>query len=88
MNRNYNNTEKGTWTDKYVKQRHACDKNNAGYVNVGSLPQQIWCHCKQRKYVEEWLCASVQSLVTKGPIFVSKQNSIEKVKFAIFDCTL
>ena len=39
MNRNYSNVDKKIWTDKYVHEHHAYDKNNAGYVNVGSFPQ-------------------------------------------------
>ena len=39
MNRNYSNVDKRIWTDKYVHEHHACDKNNAGYMNVGSFPQ-------------------------------------------------
>ena len=30
MNRNYSNIDKRTWTDKYVHEPHAYDKNNAG----------------------------------------------------------
>ena len=71
MNRNYSNIDKRIWADKYVHERHVYDKNNSGYVNVGSFPQKIWCHCKLRKYVDELLCANVQSLVTKQAIFVS-----------------
>ena len=37
MNRNY--VERRIWTDKYVHEHHAYDKNNAGYVNVGFFPQ-------------------------------------------------
>ena len=40
MNRNY--VERRIWTDKYAHEHHAYDKNNAGYVNVGFFPQQIW----------------------------------------------
>ena len=39
MNRNYSNVEKRIWTDEYVHEQHTYDKNNAGYVNVGCLPQ-------------------------------------------------
>ena len=39
MNRNYSNAEKRKWTDKYVHEHHAYDKNNAGYMNVWSFPQ-------------------------------------------------
>ena len=39
MNRNYSNVAKRIWTDKYVYENHAYDKNNTGYVNVGSFPQ-------------------------------------------------
>ena len=39
MNRNYSNAEKRKWTDKYVHEHHAYDKNNAGYVNVWSFQQ-------------------------------------------------
>ena len=67
MSRNYSYVDERIWTDKYVHEHHAYDKNNAGYVNVGSFPQQIWCHCKLRKCVDEQLCANVQSLVTKQP---------------------
>ena len=35
MNRNYSNVD----TDKYDHEHHAYDKNNPGYVNVGSFPQ-------------------------------------------------
>ena len=37
INKNYSNAEKRKWTDKYVHEHHAYDKNNAGYVNVGVL---------------------------------------------------
>ena len=37
--------------------------------------------------MEEYLCANIQSLVTKQPIFVTKRNSIEKETSEIFDCT-
>ena len=75
------------YEQKYVHEHHACDKSIAGYVNVGSFPQQVQWHCKLRKCMGEQLCANVQSLVTKQPIFISKQNSIEKDTFEIFDCT-
>ena len=39
MNRNYSNVYKRIWADKYVHEHHSFDKNNAGYVNVGSFPQ-------------------------------------------------
>ena len=39
MNRNYNNINKRIWTDKYFHEHYAYDKNNAGYVNVGSFLQ-------------------------------------------------
>ena len=86
MNRNYINISKRKWADRYVHEHYAYDKNNAGYVNVGSFPQQIWCQCKLRKCVDEQLCADVQSLVTKQPIFVSKRNSVKKETSEIFDC--
>ena len=38
-NRNYSNVEKRTWTDKYVHEHHAYNKNNARYVNVGYFPK-------------------------------------------------
>ena len=38
VKRNYDsNAEKRIWTDKYDHEHHAYDKNNAGYVNVGSF---------------------------------------------------
>ena len=38
MNRNYYiNIDKRIWADKYIHEHY--DKNNAGYVNVGSFPQ-------------------------------------------------
>ena len=37
MNRNYSNAEKRKWTDKYVHEHHAYDKNNAGYIECGVL---------------------------------------------------
>ena len=39
MNRNYSNVDKKIWTDKYVHEHHAYDKNSAVYVNVESFPQ-------------------------------------------------
>ena len=51
--RNYNNINKRMWTYKYVHELYAYGKNNVGYVNVGSFPQWIWCHCKLRKCVDE-----------------------------------
>ena len=39
MNRNYSNGGKRIWTDKYVHEQDTYDKNNARYVDVGSLPQ-------------------------------------------------
>ena len=39
MNRNYRNIDKRIWTDKYVHEHHAYDKNNAGYLNMGFFPQ-------------------------------------------------
>ena len=87
MNRNYSDVDKRIQTDKYVQEHPAYDKNNAGYVYVEPFPQQIWRHYKLRKCVDEQLCANVQSLVTKQPIFVLKQNSIEKNTSEIFDCT-
>ena len=41
MNRNYSNVERRIWTDKYVHEHQAYDKNNTGYVNVRFFPQQI-----------------------------------------------
>ena len=38
MNMNYSNVDKRIWTDKYIHEHHAYDKNKAGYVNVGSFP--------------------------------------------------
>ena len=29
------------YEQKYVHEHHACDKSIAGYVNVGSFPQQV-----------------------------------------------
>ena len=52
MNRNYRNFNRRIWTDKYVHEHHAYDKNSAGYVNVAPFPQQIWCHCKLRKCMD------------------------------------
>ena len=37
MDRNYSNVDKRIWNDKYVHEYHAYNKNNAGYVNVGSF---------------------------------------------------
>ena len=39
MNRIYSIVKKRIWTDKYVHEHHAYDKNNGGYVNVGSFPK-------------------------------------------------
>ena len=39
MNRNYSNVDKKIWTDKCFNGHHSYDKNNAGYVTVGSFPQ-------------------------------------------------
>ena len=38
MDRSYSNNDKRIRTDKYVHEHHAYDKNNAGYVHVGSFP--------------------------------------------------
>ena len=56
VNRNYSNAEKRKWANKYVHEHHAYDKNNAGQVNLGSFPQQIWCHYKLGKCVDKELC--------------------------------
>ena len=34
----FTDVEKRIWTDKYVHEHDAYDKNDAGYVNVGSFP--------------------------------------------------
>ena len=39
MNRNYSNIDKRIWTEQYVYEHHAYDKNNAGYVNMGFFPK-------------------------------------------------
>ena len=39
MNRNYRNIDKRIWTNKYVHEHHAYDKNSAGYLNMGFFPQ-------------------------------------------------
>ena len=39
MNRNYRTIDKRIWTNKYVHEHHAYDKNNAGYLNIGFFPQ-------------------------------------------------
>ena len=39
INWNYSNVERRIWTDKYVYEHRAYDKNKAGYVNVGSFSQ-------------------------------------------------
>ena len=38
MSRNYSYVDERIWTDKYVHEHHAYDKN-AGYANVESFPQ-------------------------------------------------
>ena len=53
INRNYSNVDKKFWRVKYVNEHQAYDKNNAGYVNVGTFSQQSWCHCKWEKCVDE-----------------------------------
>ena len=77
MMRNYIKVEKRIWTEKYVHEHHSNDKNNAGYVKVGSFPQLTWRHCKLRKCVDEKLCSNAKSLVTKQLIFLSERNSVE-----------
>ena len=37
MNRNYGNIDKRIWTDKYVHEHYAYDKNNAGCVNTSGV---------------------------------------------------
>ena len=37
MNRNYSNPG-NIWGVEYVHEHHAYDKNNAGYMNEGTLP--------------------------------------------------
>ena len=78
MNRNYSNVDKRIWTDKYFHEHHSYDKYNAGYVNVGSFPQYIWCHCKLRKCVGERLCANVQSLAAKQPILSQNETQLKR----------
>ena len=39
MNRNYSDVDERIWTDKYVHEHHAYDKDNAGYGTVGSCLQ-------------------------------------------------
>ena len=74
-------------SETYYYEHHTCDKNNAtGHLNVGPFAQQVWCHCKLKKSVDEQQCTNVQSFVRK-PIFVSKRNSIEEEMSKIFDCT-
>ena len=70
MNRNYSNVEKRIWAEKYVHELRAHDENNGGYLNVGSFPQQIQCHCKFRKCVDEELCANVTQSKRKRPKFL------------------
>ena len=41
MNRNYSNVDKRIWTDKWIHEHHAFDKNNAGYVNVEPFPSGV-----------------------------------------------
>ena len=78
MNRNYSNVDKRIQTDTYFHEYHAYDKNNSGYLNVGSIPQQIQSHYKLRKCVEEKLCANVQSLVTKHPILSQNETKSKR----------
>ena len=82
MNKNYSNVDKKIWTGKYVHEDHAYYKNNAGYVNVGSFPQQIWCRCKLKKCVDEQLCANVQSLVIKQPILSQNKTQSKRKRCA------
>ena len=37
MNGNYGNIDKRIWTDKYVHEHYAYDKNNAGCVNKSGV---------------------------------------------------
>ena len=79
MNRNYSNVDKRIWTqtNTFMRINRAYDKNNAEYVNLGSLPQQMWCYCKLRKCVGEqqmYKCANLQSLVTKQPILSQNET--------------
>ena len=85
--KNYSTVGKRIWTEKYIHEHHTYDKNNTGYVNVGSFSQQIQCHCKLRKRMDEQLCANVQSLVTKQPILSQNetQSKRKRPKFLIRD---
>ena len=38
MNRSYSNVGKKIWRVKYIQECYAYDKNNAGYVNLGTFP--------------------------------------------------
>ena len=38
MKWNYSNVGKRIRNDKYVHEYHPYDKNNAGYVNAGTIP--------------------------------------------------
>ena len=53
MNRNYSNNDKKIWRVKYINEDHAFHKNIAGYVNMTTFPQQIWCHCTLKKCLDE-----------------------------------
>ena len=53
MNRNNSNNDKKIWRVKYIHEDHAFHKNIAGYVNMTTYPQQIWCHCTLKKCLDE-----------------------------------
>ena len=37
--KSYSTVSKRIWTEKYIREHHTYDKNNTGYVNVGSFSQ-------------------------------------------------
>ena len=72
MNRNYSNVEKRIWTDKYVHEHHAYDKNKTDMYMYHNRYGVIvsWENVWTNSYVQMY------SFVTKPAISVSKGNSI------------
>ena len=87
MSRNYSNVGKRLWTDKYVHEHNAYDKNNAEYVNLGVLSTvDVVSLLVERMCGQLAMCKCTKSC-NKTTYLVSKRNSVEKETSEIFDCT-
>ena len=82
MSKNYSNIDKRTRAGKYVHEHHAYDKINIGHMNVGSFPQQIWCHLLVEK-----ICGRIATCKCNKTTYFLSQNETQskrkRTKFLI-----